>query len=109
MAIKLKPKKIPINGENTSEDKDMKKIIIVLVIIGAVIGFFAFDLNQLITLENIKSHQAEFQQWRDSAPVLVSLLFFTALWTGDPTGGDLNLRVSGEHTHFYHPDFTVGI
>ena len=56
----------------------MKKIIIVLVIIAAVIGFFVFDLNQLLTLENIKSHQAEFQQWRDSAPVLVSLLFFTA-------------------------------
>ncbi|MCP4340017.1 MAG: FAD-dependent oxidoreductase, partial [Desulfobulbaceae bacterium] len=56
----------------------MKKLIIVLVIIGAVIGFFAFDLNQLLTLENIKSHQAEFQQWRDSAPALVSLLFFTA-------------------------------
>jgi hypothetical protein len=30
------------------------------------------------------------------------LLFFTALWTGDPSGGDLNLRASGEHTHFYH-------
>lgn len=35
------------------------------------------------------------------------LLFFTTLWTGDPTGGDLNLRVSGEHTHFYHPDASV--
>ncbi|MGI9260605.1 MAG: DUF1907 domain-containing protein [Woeseiaceae bacterium] len=35
------------------------------------------------------------------------LLFFAALWTGDPTGGDLNLRVSGEHTHFYHPDKSV--
>jgi len=32
------------------------------------------------------------------------LLFFCALWTGDPTGGKLNLRPSGEHTHFYHPD-----
>ena len=32
------------------------------------------------------------------------LLFFTALWTGDPSGGDLNLRTSGEHTHFYHRD-----
>lgn len=54
----------------------MKKLIIVFVIIGAIIGFFAFDLNQLLTLENIKSNQAEFQQWRDSAPALVSLLFF---------------------------------
>ncbi|MGI9232647.1 MAG: DUF1907 domain-containing protein [Woeseiaceae bacterium] len=35
------------------------------------------------------------------------LLFFSALWTGDPTGGDLNLRASGEHTHFYHPDQSV--
>ena len=32
------------------------------------------------------------------------LLFFCTLWTGDPSGGDLNLRPSGEHTHFYHPD-----
>ncbi len=35
------------------------------------------------------------------------LLFFAALWTGDPTGSDLNLRTSGEHTHFYHPDSSV--
>jgi len=35
------------------------------------------------------------------------LLFFCALWTGDPSGGDLNLRPSGEHTHFYHPDDAV--
>ena len=32
------------------------------------------------------------------------LLCFCTLWTGDPTGGDLNLRTSGEHTHFYHVD-----
>ena len=30
------------------------------------------------------------------------LLCFSTLWTGDPTGGDLNLRPSGEHTHFFH-------
>jgi len=35
------------------------------------------------------------------------LLLFSALWTGDPTGGDLNLRASGEHTHFYHVDSAV--
>ena len=32
------------------------------------------------------------------------LLAFCTLWTGDPTGGDLHLRSSGEHTHFYHCD-----
>jgi len=33
-----------------------------------------------------------------------NLLCFCTLWTGDPTGGELNLRTSGEHTHFYHQD-----
>ena len=32
------------------------------------------------------------------------LLLFCTLWTGDPSGGKLNLRASGEHTHFYHRD-----
>ena len=32
------------------------------------------------------------------------LLCLCTLWTGDPSGGDLNLRTSGEHTHFYHQD-----
>jgi len=26
---------------------------------------------------------------------------YSVLWTGDPTGGDFNLRESGEHTHFH--------
>ena len=33
-----------------------------------------------------------------------NLLCLCTLWTGDPTGGELNLRTSGEHTHFYHQD-----
>ncbi len=56
----------------------MKKRIIIVAIIGAVIGFFAFDLNLLFTLENIQARLAEFQQWRDKSPILVSLLFFSA-------------------------------
>ncbi len=54
----------------------MKKLIILLVIIGAVGSFFAFDLNQLLTLENIKSHQVQFQQWLNREPLLVGVLFF---------------------------------
>ena len=30
------------------------------------------------------------------------LLCLAVLWTGDPTGGALHLRESGEHTHFFH-------
>ena len=32
----------------------MKKLIIIVVIIGVVIGFFAFDLNLLFTLKTSK-------------------------------------------------------
>ena len=34
-------------------------------------------------------------------PVGPNLQCYTILWTGDPTGGNLNLRESGEHTHFH--------
>ena len=30
------------------------------------------------------------------------LLCLAVFWTGDPTGGKLHLRESGEHTHFFH-------
>ena len=42
-------------------------------------------------------------------PVGPGLLCFSVLWTGDPTGGALDLRPSSEHTHFFHPgDDTMG-
>jgi len=34
-------------------------------------------------------------------PVGPKLQCYSILWTGDPTGGELNLRESGEHTHFH--------
>ena len=34
-------------------------------------------------------------------PVGPSLQCYSVLWTGDPTDGNLNLRESGEHTHFH--------
>ena len=34
-------------------------------------------------------------------PVGSELQCYSVLWTGDPTGGNLNLRESGEHTHFH--------
>ena len=41
----------------------------------------------------------DFLQFYDS--VGPELQGYCVLWTGDPTGGDLNLRESGEHTHFH--------
>ncbi len=54
----------------------MKKLIIIVVIISAIFGFFAFDLDQLLTLASIKARQAEFLLWRDKAPLMVSFCFF---------------------------------
>jgi len=54
----------------------MKKLILVAVIIAVAVGFFAFDIDQMLTLENIKSSQAEFEQLKGSSPVFVSLVFF---------------------------------
>lgn len=55
----------------------MRKLIIVSVILVLAIGFFAFDLDQVLTLDNLKSHQAELLELRDSAPVMYSLIFFS--------------------------------
>ncbi|MFT5697962.1 MAG: pyruvate/2-oxoglutarate dehydrogenase complex dihydrolipoamide dehydrogenase (E3) component [Desulforhopalus sp.] len=55
----------------------MKKIVIVLLIIAAVVSFFVFDLDTVLTLENIKANQAELIDLRDSAPFMVSLVFFS--------------------------------
>ena len=54
----------------------MKKLLIVLAVAGAVLGFFALGFDQILTLDNLKARQAELLQWRDRAPVTVSLLFF---------------------------------
>lgn len=55
----------------------MKKIVIVLLIISAVISFFVFDLDTVLTLENIKANQAELVELRDSSPFFVSFIFFS--------------------------------
>lgn len=43
----------------------------------------------------------EFLQYYE--PIGPGLLCFSVLWTGDPTGAALDLRPTGEHTHFFHP------
>ncbi|OEU57538.1 MAG: pyridine nucleotide-disulfide oxidoreductase [Desulfobulbaceae bacterium S3730MH12] len=54
----------------------MKKLILVLIIIAVAVSFFAFDIDQLLTLDNIKSSQAEFEQLKADSPVMVSFIFF---------------------------------
>jgi len=59
------------------KDNDMKKIVIVLFIIVAVVSFFFFDLDTVLTLDNIKANQAELIELRDSAPLMASFVFFS--------------------------------
>ena len=53
----------------------MKKIALIGLVALGVSAFFMFDLNQLLTLENIKASQAQFEQWRNTSPIFVSLAF----------------------------------
>ncbi len=54
----------------------MKKILILIVVALLVIGFFALDLNQYLTLEGMKASLGQFEAQRAAAPVTVGLAFF---------------------------------
>lgn len=54
----------------------LKKIIIVIVAIALITGFFHFGLNQYLTLEGLKNSIGEFRQWREASPLLVLGGFF---------------------------------
>ena len=53
----------------------MKKAGLVLLLVALVIGFFAFDLQQLLTLSNLKAGMAQFEAWRAEQPVLVGAVY----------------------------------
>jgi uncharacterized membrane protein YdjX (TVP38/TMEM64 family) len=54
----------------------MKKPALFLLVLGAVVAFFALGLDRYFTLDNLQARQAEFVALRQSAPLLVSLAFF---------------------------------
>ncbi|BDD88232.1 FAD-dependent oxidoreductase [Desulfofustis limnaeus] len=56
----------------------MKKVALVIALIGLVAGFFWFDLDRFLTLETIKHSQNQLDAWRTGAPVLAGGLFFLA-------------------------------
>ena len=53
----------------------MKKAILLAMIGALIVGFFWFDLDQLLTLEGLKSGLAQFDDWRQSRPLLVGGVF----------------------------------
>lgn len=53
----------------------MKKASLLIVIAALIVGFFYFDLHQLLTLEGLKSGLEQFETWRTESPVLVGGAF----------------------------------
>ncbi|GGN29062.1 MULTISPECIES: FAD-dependent oxidoreductase [Marinomonas] len=49
----------------------MKKIGLLVLIAALAVGFFYFDLNQLLTLQGLKSGLVTFEAWRSDSPVFV--------------------------------------
>ncbi len=60
----------------------MKKAIVLAMIGALIVGFFWFDLDQLLTLEGLKAGLAQFDAWRQARPLLVGggfLLLYVAV------------------------------
>lgn len=54
----------------------MKKAILVLVLLGALVAYFVFDLGQILSLENFKASQVDIVAAKDANPVLYVTGFF---------------------------------
>ena len=54
----------------------IKKAILVLVLLGAIVAYFVFDLGQILSLENFKASQSEIVAAKDSHPILYIAGFF---------------------------------
>jgi uncharacterized membrane protein YdjX (TVP38/TMEM64 family) len=54
----------------------IKKATLVLVLLGAIVAYFVFDLGQILSLENFKASQANIVAAKDANPVLYISGFF---------------------------------
>jgi pyruvate/2-oxoglutarate dehydrogenase complex dihydrolipoamide dehydrogenase (E3) component/uncharacterized membrane protein YdjX (TVP38/TMEM64 family) len=54
----------------------MKKMALFLVVLALVLAFFAFDLNQALTLDGLKAGLGQIKTLRAQSPLLVALVFF---------------------------------
>jgi len=54
----------------------IKKATLVLVLLGAIVAYFVFDLGQILSLENFKASQADIVAAKDANPVIYISGFF---------------------------------
>jgi pyruvate/2-oxoglutarate dehydrogenase complex dihydrolipoamide dehydrogenase (E3) component/uncharacterized membrane protein YdjX (TVP38/TMEM64 family) len=76
----------------------MKKAFLLAMIGALIVGFFWFDLDQLLTLEGLKSGLAQFDDWRQSRPLMVGggfLLLYVAVTALSLPGAAVMTLASG--------------
>lgn len=54
----------------------MKKIVIIVAVVLAILAFLYFDATSLLTLENLKARQSEIDGWYQANPLAVIAIFF---------------------------------
>ncbi|MEC9358705.1 MAG: FAD-dependent oxidoreductase [Pseudomonadota bacterium] len=54
----------------------LKRLILLSILIAAVVAFFAFDLDRLLSLQALQAQRASLVDFRDAQPLLSSLAFF---------------------------------
>jgi pyruvate/2-oxoglutarate dehydrogenase complex dihydrolipoamide dehydrogenase (E3) component/uncharacterized membrane protein YdjX (TVP38/TMEM64 family) len=54
----------------------MKKLGLLILIVGLIAGFFATGLNQYFTLDGLKDASTDLIQWREDNPLLIIGVFF---------------------------------
>ena len=54
----------------------MKKIAVLGLVLALVLAFFAFDLNQVLTLDGLKAGLVQIRNLRTESPVMVALVYF---------------------------------
>jgi uncharacterized membrane protein YdjX (TVP38/TMEM64 family) len=54
----------------------MKRILILLAVLALIASFFYFDLNEILSLEWLKSSQAQLDSWWQESPLLLGSIFF---------------------------------
>ena len=55
---------------------DLRKGILIIILLAFVTSFFLFDLGAYFTLDNLKTQQAGLQAWRQENPWLSVVIFF---------------------------------
>ena len=57
---------------------NLRRLVLIAVLLGAALSFYAFDLGRYLSLDFFKSQQAAIESWRAARPATAALLYFAA-------------------------------